>query len=64
MTQPGSGESFKVLAHADLARQRRDICRTCASFTRRAKMEICAVCKCYVPVKVRFVDARCPLDRW
>jgi hypothetical protein len=38
------------------------VCESCDKYLERAK--ICAVCKCFIPVKSRLRYAKCPEDKW
>jgi membrane protease subunit (stomatin/prohibitin family) len=37
------------------------ICEECPKFT---KLKFCEECGCFMPVKVKLKDVKCPLDKW
>lgn len=39
-----------------------EICKKCDSFVQMFK--ICNECKCFMPLKVTFEKANCPLGKW
>lgn len=45
---------------ADYLKERMPICRSCEHF----KMNVCARCGCFMPVKTRFSWAECPIGKW
>ena len=44
-----------------LAKQRYEICKGCEHLT---KLRFCGQCGCFMPLKVRKIDAYCPLGKW
>jgi len=40
---------------------RYNICQSCEFFT---VFKTCSQCKCVMPIKVRFLSASCPVDKW
>lgn len=54
-------ETSDVLASKDLQKHRYEICKSCDSFT---TLKICQKCACIMPLKVKLIDAECPLKKW
>ena len=42
-------------------KKRYDICKQCDKFTEE---KLCFQCGCFMPLKVRKIDAYCPLGKW
>ena len=38
------------------------ICKQCEKFDN--KLKLCKVCKCFMPVKTRLPNTKCPLGKW
>jgi hypothetical protein len=47
---------------SDTGKNRLAICKSCEEFNNTIKM--CAVCKCFMPVKTRLAFAECPKQKW
>lgn len=41
---------------------RMDLCRACEEF--KKPIQICGVCKCFMPVKTTLNNANCPIHKW
>jgi hypothetical protein len=41
--------------------QRLNICRQCDHLN---KMEMCNFCGCFMPMKTKLEEARCPIGKW
>ena len=58
-------DMFKIreqgIPHAEMQR-RYDICKACPQFMGATKQ--CAICKCFMVMKVKLDDAKCPLEKW
>lgn len=52
----------KILKPTDAYFQRLVICQECDKYIKMAK--ICSVCKCFMPLKIRLRESKCPLDKW
>jgi len=46
------------------AKKRLTLCRNCESNRWRGLRMWCKECFCYIPAKVRVVEAKCPLGKW
>ena len=44
-----------------LSKERMDICKQCPQLS---DLKICKKCKCVMPLKVKLVQAKCPLGKW
>ena len=44
----------------NLIKQRQDICDSCESL----KAFICSECLCFMPLKIRLKETKCPLNKW
>lgn len=45
-----------------IAQSRYDMCKECNHFIKITTQ--CKVCGCFMKVKVKFADSKCPLDKW
>lgn len=45
-----------------VAASRLDICKKCEAFD--PQLNICTVCACYMPIKVKLEKAECPMEKW
>lgn len=50
------------LADGELAEERMKMCRSCPHFRRLSNQ--CDVCSCFLELKTKLLEARCPIDRW
>ena len=48
--------------NGEIAKARYNICKGCSSFSELTK--ICKECGCFMPVKTKFKNNKCPLDKW
>jgi hypothetical protein len=46
----------------ELAQYRLEICKTCEFF--RQKTETCKKCGCFMKLKTRLEQAKCPIGKW
>ena len=44
-----------------LSKERMDICKQCQYLN---DLKICKKCKCVMPLKVKLIQAKCPIGRW
>ena len=51
----------KLLCSQETAKQRMDTCNNCEHKT---IINTCAVCKCILPLKVKFLFSECPKGKW
>jgi len=53
----------RLLMFAPLPTQqaREAICQSCPQ---QLQSKFCAICKCYIPFKIRLAKADCPLSKW
>lgn len=40
---------------------RYEICLKCKNFN---KLKFCKICWCYIPLKIKFKDSTCPINKW
>lgn len=54
---------FKTFALADkkIKEHRIQVCRKCENLN---SLEQCDVCHCFMPVKAKFIETKCPLGKW
>jgi hypothetical protein len=52
----------KPRSEKELAEQRLSICHQCPRFGEATKH--CKECGCFMPLKVKLKDAKCPLGKW
>lgn len=53
---------YEYATHSEsLPRLRMSVCQTCPFFT---KARTCRKCGCFMPVKTKLKNARCPLGKW
>jgi hypothetical protein len=38
-----------------------EACKSCDSLT---KMFTCKECGCFMPIKIKFIKSKCPLNKW
>jgi hypothetical protein len=53
---------MNIFLKKEQAQERYDICKTCNKFN--AAIKQCAECRCFMPVKVKFINSSCPLKKW
>ena len=51
----------KLLCSERVSQDRINICNTCEYKT---KINTCSVCKCILPLKVKFMFSDCPKGKW
>lgn len=51
-----------VLSEAELTAERLKVCNECPSFKRMARQ--CEICGCFIDLKIRILNASCPIDKW
>ncbi len=44
------------------AYERLKVCEDCDKYLKMAK--ICSACKCFMPLKTRLRQTKCPLEKW
>jgi len=53
---------MKIFASKELSEKRYDICKSCDEL--RGLTKTCKVCNCIMPIKVKLLNAECPLQKW
>lgn len=51
----------QVFSSEELRLSRLSICQDCSSYT---SLKVCTECGCIMPLKVKFQNAVCPLNKW
>lgn len=51
-----------VLSEKELATERLKVCNACPSFRRLTRQ--CGLCNCFMDLKVKLLEAECPLEYW
>lgn len=54
--------AIQTPAIEDLAKNRAKFCVDCSQLRRNTN--VCKICGCYIPAKIRSVKSRCPLRKW
>jgi len=49
-------------AAADLEKSRLAVCQACPEFTKMSRQ--CRMCSCFMDLKVKLLDASCPIEKW
>lgn len=55
-------EHLKFYLKAVDAYERLKVCEECDKYLKMAK--ICSACKCFMPLKTRLRQTKCPLEKW
>ncbi len=55
-------EISKYYLSAVDAYERLKVCEGCDKYLKMAK--ICSACKCFMPLKTRLRQTKCPLEKW
>lgn len=50
------------LADGELAAERLKMCEKCPSFRKLARQ--CSLCSCFLDLKVKILEAKCPINAW
>ena len=50
-----------IIVRQDIAQERYNVCKTCTNFS---NLRLCKLCNCFMPVKVKFALAACPVGKW
>lgn len=53
--------TFKLLNDDIKENHRKEICKSCENFT---SLNTCAKCGCIMPLKWKFEEVKCPIDKW
>jgi hypothetical protein len=51
-----------MIVEQRVAQARYDVCKQCDKFIITTKQ--CGECWCFMPAKVKFINNKCPLDKW
>lgn len=46
----------------EVAKERMDICKQCDA--RNDTINVCTVCGCFLPAKVKLKESSCPMEAW
>lgn len=44
--------------------QRTNICNSCENKKIFKEQPFCSVCKCFLPLKIKFKTSSCPVNKW
>lgn len=50
-----------MFVKTEIAEERLRICKSCPRLT---SIELCSICNCIMPIKVKIAKASCPLNKW
>ena len=50
-----------MFINKEIAEERLNICKACDEYT---SLKICKACNCFMPMKVKFKNKFCPIDKW
>lgn len=55
-------KTFSIFADKATSDYRYNLCKSCDSFIKLTKQ--CSECMCIMPIKTKFANDRCPLEKW
>ena len=57
---PEQPENTSIWADEKTVDTRREICNNCEHY----KLNVCMLCGCFLPGKIRLTPSRCPANKW
>jgi hypothetical protein len=52
---------MSILASDEIADQRYSFCKECEHLN---TLNLCSICSCFMPGKVKFSNSSCPIGKW